>query len=115
MNRRSTFGLRDWKVEAERYLDALATTIHERNEAYRELRECRAQLDAITESQPPAALGILKTPIDAAHTGRRGDGIVFVTPVERAVRIRTREGRQASLRQPVKSKVHDLASGVRGV
>ena len=36
---------------------------------------------------------MLKTPIDAAHTGRRGDGIVFVTPIERAVRIRTRERR----------------------
>ena len=24
---------------------------------------------------------------DAAHTGRRGDGLIFVTPVERAVRI----------------------------
>lgn len=39
---------------------------------------------------------LLKALIDAAHTGCRGDGIVFVTPVERAVRIRTRqEGKQA--------------------
>jgi len=29
--------------------------------------------------------------VNAAHTGGRGDGIVFVTPVERAVRIRTRQ------------------------
>lgn len=56
MDRRSTFGRRDWKAEAERYLDALATTIHERNEAYRELRECRAQLAAITGAPPPAAV-----------------------------------------------------------
>lgn len=34
--------------------------------------------------------------VETAHTGGSGDGIVFVTPVERAVRIRTREeGAQA--------------------
>ncbi|MGE5346024.1 MAG: P-II family nitrogen regulator [Acidithiobacillales bacterium] len=33
-------------------------------------------------------LGVL---VQAARTGTRGDGIVFVTPVERAVRIRTGE------------------------
>ncbi len=29
--------------------------------------------------------------VETAHTGGRGDGIVFVTPVERAGRIRTRQ------------------------
>jgi nitrogen regulatory protein PII len=39
---------------------------------------------------------LLAVLVDAAHTGGRGDGIVFVTPVERAVRIRTaQEGEEA--------------------
>lgn len=32
---------------------------------------------------------LLDTLIEAARTGARGDGIVFVTPVERAIKIRT--------------------------
>jgi nitrogen regulatory protein P-II 1 len=32
---------------------------------------------------------LLTTILEAAHTGSPGDGIVFVTPVERAVKIRT--------------------------
>lgn len=32
---------------------------------------------------------LLDTVIEAARTGTRGDGIVFVTPVERAIKIRT--------------------------
>jgi len=35
--------------------------------------------------------------IDAARTGDRGDGIVFVTPVERAIRIRSLEENEAAL------------------
>ena len=35
--------------------------------------------------------GILAAITEAAHTGQRGDGKVFVLPVERAVRIKTRE------------------------
>lgn len=39
---------------------------------------------------------LLDTVIEAARTGTRGDGIVFVTPVERAIKIRTGdEGPQA--------------------
>lgn len=34
----------------------------------------------------------------AAHTGEQGDGLVFVTPVVRAVRIRTGEEGRAALR-----------------
>ncbi len=34
---------------------------------------------------------LLETLIDSARTGARGDGIVFVTPVERAIKIRTGE------------------------
>lgn len=34
---------------------------------------------------------LLDALIGAAQTGCRGDGIVFVTPVDRAIRIRTRE------------------------
>lgn len=35
--------------------------------------------------------GVLAAITDAAHTGQRGDGKIFVLPVERAVRIKTRE------------------------
>ena len=35
--------------------------------------------------------------LEAAHTGRIGDGKVFVLPVEEAVRIRTRERGPAAL------------------
>ena len=42
---------------------------------------------------------LLDSVIDAARTGGRGDGIVFVTRVDRAVKIRTgEEGRQAFTR-----------------
>jgi len=34
---------------------------------------------------------VLKAITDAAHTGQRGDGKIFVLHVERAVRIKTRE------------------------
>lgn len=34
---------------------------------------------------------ILKTIIDKARTGRKGDGKIFISPVETAVRIRTGE------------------------
>ena len=38
---------------------------------------------------------LLETLLDGARTGCQGDGIVFVIPVERAVRIRTgEEGRE---------------------
>jgi len=35
--------------------------------------------------------GIVETIVSAAHTGNRGDGKVFIWPVERAVRIQTGE------------------------
>lgn len=39
---------------------------------------------------------LLEAILAATHTGCRGDGIVFVTSVERTIRIRTREeGAQA--------------------
>lgn len=38
------------------------------------------------ESEVDRLLDVL---VRAAHTGSRGDGIVFITPVERAIRIRT--------------------------
>ena len=34
----------------------------------------------------------------AAHTGRKGDGLIFVSPVEEVVRIRTGEKGEAALR-----------------
>ena len=34
---------------------------------------------------------VVETIVDAAHTGSRGDGKIFVLPVEEAVRIKTRE------------------------
>lgn len=48
---------------------------------------CRAEdLDRLTD-----------TLITGARTGTRGDGIVFVTPVERAIKIRTGEEDSAAL------------------
>ncbi len=53
-----------------------------------------AQVEVVCQDEDSDRL--IDTLIDAAHTGCRGDGIVFVTSVERAVRIRTREeGKQA--------------------
>ena len=40
---------------------------------------------------------IVETLVNAAHTGNRGDGKVFVWPVERAVRIQTGEDQEAAL------------------
>jgi len=40
--------------------------------------------------------GVIEAIIKAAHTGKIGDGKIFVTPVEQAIRIRTGEtGRDA--------------------
>lgn len=36
--------------------------------------------------------------VQAAHAGKIGDGKIFVTPVERSVRIRTGEPREVALR-----------------
>ncbi len=36
--------------------------------------------------------GVVRSVIDAVHTGRRGDGRVFVIPIEEAYTIRTRAG-----------------------
>lgn len=41
---------------------------------------------------------ILETLVRVAHTGNRGDGKVFVWPVERAIRIQTGETEDAALR-----------------
>ena len=40
---------------------------------------------------------LLSALLEAAHTGFSGDGIVFVTPVERAIKIRTGSEAPASL------------------
>ncbi|MCQ9155646.1 P-II family nitrogen regulator [Acidomonas methanolica] len=34
---------------------------------------------------------VIEAILDAAHTGKIGDGKIFVSPIERAIRIRTRE------------------------
>lgn len=41
---------------------------------------------------------LLETLVDAAHTELKGDGLVFVSNVKRAVRIRTREEGPEALR-----------------
>ena len=41
--------------------------------------------------------GVLAAITEAAHTGQRGDGKIFVVPVERAVRIKTREEGDAAV------------------
>lgn len=44
----------------------------------------------------PEADGLVAVIVRTARTGERGDGIVFVAPVDRAVKIRTgAEGREA--------------------
>jgi nitrogen regulatory protein PII len=40
---------------------------------------------------------IVETIVSTAHTGNRGDGKVFVWPVERAVRIQTIETNDAAI------------------
>ena len=41
--------------------------------------------------------GILAAITEAAHTGQRGDGKIFVLPVDRALRIKTREEGEAAV------------------
>lgn len=41
--------------------------------------------------------GIVTAITEAAHTGQRGDGKIFVLPVERAVRIKTGEEGEAAV------------------
>ena len=45
---------------------------------------------------------VVEAIVRAAHSGRRGDGKIFVLPLERAVRIRTRERDGEALRSPLK-------------
>ncbi len=40
---------------------------------------------------------LVNTICDAAHTGRIGDGKIFVTPITDAIRVRTRERGDAAL------------------
>lgn len=56
------------------------------------LPKIRVELAVSTEQSDRAIEAIIK----AAHTGKIGDGKIFVLPVEQAIRIRTGEtGRQA--------------------
>ncbi len=41
--------------------------------------------------------GIVKAILDAAHTGRIGDGKIFICPVEQAIRIRNGQIDEAAL------------------
>jgi nitrogen regulatory protein P-II 2 len=49
---------------------------------------------AVPDSLVDAAIAAIRT---GAHTGQIGDGKIFVTPVEQAVRIRTAEHGEAAL------------------
>lgn len=40
---------------------------------------------------------VIETICDAVHTGRTGDGKIFVTPVEKVIRIRTGETQEHAL------------------
>jgi hypothetical protein len=52
----------------------------------------------------------------AAHTGRIGDGKIFVSNVEDAIRIRTGErGPDADLRPPNRLRNHDTRTGNRAM
>jgi nitrogen regulatory protein P-II 1 len=42
----------------------------------------------------------IETILDAASTGQTGDGLIFVYPVEEAIRIRTRERGQEAVMYP---------------
>ena len=44
-----------------------------------------------------AADNVMQTILEAAHTGGRGDGKIFVLPVEDAVRIKTGERGEAAI------------------
>lgn len=44
-----------------------------------------------------AADQVVKTIVDVAHTGNRGDGKVYVLPLESAVRISTKESGAAAI------------------
>ena len=46
-----------------------------------------ARLEVVCRKETAAE--IVRTLREAARTGRPGDGIIYVTPVERAVKIRT--------------------------
>ena len=42
----------------------------------------------------------IDTILDAAYTGEPGDGLIFVTPVEEVIRVRTRERGQDAVMYP---------------
>jgi nitrogen regulatory protein P-II 1 len=43
---------------------------------------------------------VIEAILKAAYTGETGDGIIFVTPVEEAIRVRTRERGQDAMMYP---------------
>lgn len=53
-----------------------------------EVGKCPAVSKVEIVCRPEDLDRLLDTLIEAARTGARGDGIVFVTPVERAIKIR---------------------------
>jgi len=57
------------------------------------LPKIRVEVVLADEMVEPAIEAIVR----AAHTGKIGDGKIFVTPVEQAIRIRTSESGQAAL------------------
>ena len=68
------------------------------HEKLTEAQDVRGQLEDFTptvrvESVVDDAMAdaVVEAVVEAAHTGARGDGKIFVLPVEEAVRIKTRE------------------------
>jgi nitrogen regulatory protein P-II 1 len=55
----------------------------------------KVKIDVLVDDDKVEA--VVATMQEAAHTGRIGDGKVFITPVEEAVRIRTGERGAAAL------------------
>lgn len=48
----------------------------------------------------PDAERLVEALVKAAHTGVKGDGIVFVTPVEQAIKVRTGDKNTLALENP---------------
>jgi nitrogen regulatory protein P-II 1 len=64
------------------------------------------QVDMLTKIQVNIILSehnleeTIQTILDSAHTGEAGDGVIFVYPVEEAIRIRTRERGHEAMMYP---------------
>ncbi len=71
--------------------------LHEENIAHFKDFNPKARIEIVTRDEDVAR--IVETIVRVAHTGNHGDGKVFVTPVEHAVRIQTGETGEGAIRR----------------